>query len=525
MKIFGKTIAMLSAAVLTGALLLAACASGAAPVQREAGKAYNLVVLHTNDTHGQVLPVNGRGGLAERATYVNRVRAENQNVLLLDAGDMNTGTAISNMFAAEPDVRSYNIMGYNAMAVGNHDVSYGRERFRMQGELADFPIFTSNIMDGRNFLGGRQYIVRDFDGFRVGIFAITTLRTREIASGPFVQGLDFVNEIEAARRAVNLLRGREAVDIVIALTHIGDVSEVAGHVTSPVLAAAVPGIDLIVDGHSHTFFTEPTIVGDTRIVSVGTRGLQVGTAEIVIVDGNIADFVWEPVEIAGFTPDAAVSAMLAPYITAAEEALGEVVGRAADEFVFGDRLTRFRETAIGNMVTDGMAWFARDSFGQTVDFAFTNGGGIRAPLPSGDITRGGILTVLPFENFVYVASLSGARVVELFDFIATIPPGNGGFPQFSEEVRYTLNVQGQSISDLTIGGRPVDPNRTYRFVTNDFTLGGGDGYTVLTNATETFSTSTLLSDAIIEYIRHVQSVSGPIVPSTDGRMTVVGGPY
>jgi 5'-nucleotidase/UDP-sugar diphosphatase len=251
--------------------------------------------------------------------------------------------------------------------------------------------------------------------------------------------------------------------------------------------------------------------------------LQVGTAEIVIVDGNIADFVWKPVEIAGFAPDAAVSAMLAPYVEKAEEALGEVVGRAAGEFVFGDRLTRFRETEIGNMVTDGIAWFARNAFGQTVDFAFTNGGGIRAPLPAGDITRGGILTILPFENFVYVASLSGARVVELFDFIATIPPGNGGFPQFSGEVRYTVNVRDRVVSDLTVGGLPVDPDRTYRFATNDFTLGGGDGYTVLTNATEAFSTSTLLSDAVIEYIRHVQSVSGPIVPSTDGRMVVVGG--
>jgi 5'-nucleotidase/UDP-sugar diphosphatase len=520
MKIFGKTTTLLSAAALAVALLLAGCASGARPVAREAGKAYELVLLHTNDTHGTVLPVDGRGGLAERATYVSQVRAANPNVLLLDAGDVNTGTAISNMFRAEPDIRAFNMMGYEAMAVGNHDVSYGRERFAAQSAMADFPIFTSNVMDGRDFLGGRQYVVRDYDGFRVGIFALTTLRTREIAGGPFVAGLDFVNEIDAARSAVDRLRRREAVDIVIALTHMGDIRETDSHVTSADLAAAVPGIDVIIDGHSHSLFSEPARVGDTFIVSAGSRGFNVGTADITIVDGNIVDFSWAPVEISGFAPDAAVTEMLAPFVAGAEAALGEVVGRSEAEFVFGDRLTRYQETAIGNMVSDSIAWLVRTAFGQDVDFAFTNGGGIRAALPAGDITRGDIVTVLPFENFIYVATLSGAQVVELFDFIATIPQGNGGFPQFSREVRYTINVADRSISDLTIGGLPVDPNRTYRFGINDFNLAGGDGYVVLTGATEAFSTSTLLSDAVIGYI---QSMDAPIVPTTDGRIVVVGG--
>jgi 5'-nucleotidase/UDP-sugar diphosphatase len=525
MKIFGKTraIALLSAAAVAGALLLAACAGGARPVQREAGRAYELLLLHTNDTHGTVLPVNGRGGLAERAAFVSGARAANPNVLLLDAGDLNTGAAISNMFRAEPDILAYNMMGYAAMAVGNHDISYGRERFEMQNALANFPIFSSNIMDGRNFLGGRQYVVQDFEGFRVGIFTLTTLRSREIAGGgTFVGGLNFINEIEAARAAVDLLRRREAVDIVIALTHIGDVRESDSQVRSPELAAAVPGIDIIVDGHSHTLFSEPMRVGDTFIVSAGERGFFVGAAAITIVDGNIASFDWAPVEITGFAPDAAVAAMLAPFIASAEEALGEVVGQAASEFVFGDRLPRYQETAIGNMVSDGVAWYVRNVLNQSADFAFTNGGNIRAPLAAGDMTRGDIITVLPFENFIYVVSLSGAEIIEMFDFIATIPQGAGGFPQFSQEVRYTLNVPERRISNLTIGGAPVDPSRTYRFVTNDFLLSGGDGYEVLTRAREPFSTSMLKSEMVIEYI---QSIGAPIVPATDGRMVVVGGVF
>jgi len=128
--------------------------------------------------------------------------------------------------------------------------------------------------------------------------------------------------------------------------------------------------------------------------------------------------------------------------------------------------------------------------------------------------------VLPFENMLYIVSLYGSEIIELFNFIATIPQGNGGFPQFSQEVRFTLDVPNRSVSNLTIGGAPVDPNRIYRFVTNDFILAGGDGYTVLTRAHNPLNTSLLLSYVVIEYIN---SRDGIITPSTDGRMVVIGG--
>jgi 5'-nucleotidase/UDP-sugar diphosphatase len=145
---------------------------------------------------------------------------------------------------------------------------------------------------------------------------------------------------------------------------------------------------------------------------------------------------------------------------------------------------------------------------------------MRAELPRGPLTRENILTVLPFENMLYIVSLRGSDIIELFNFIATIPQGNGGFPQFSREVRYTLDVPNRSVSNLTIGGAPVNPSRMYRFVTNDFILGGGDGYAVLTRAENRLDTSLLLSYVVIEYI---DSQRGVITPSTDGRMVVIGG--
>lgn len=487
-----------------------------------AGPTQELVLLHTNDHHGVVLPNNGRGGLAQVAAYVKAVKAANPQVLLIDAGDINTGTALSNMFAAEPDILAYNIMGYDAATFGNHEFDGDQEKLLRQIEQAQFPFISSNIKtaDG-NYLGAGPYLIKEYDGFTVGLFGITTLRTKIIASPD--PSLEFINEIEAAREMVDILRNQEGVDIVIAITHIGDVKEAPDHITSPELAEAVPGIDIIVDGHSHSFFEAPlkTETGDTWIVSANEWGKYVGHGKLTIRDRMLVNFTWVPVEIA---PDAEVNAMLGPYIEEANASLKEVVGEAAAPFVFGNRLTRYQETALGNLITDANVWYFQTVYNQQIDFAFHNGGNIRAELPQGPITQEQILTILPFENYLYIVSLKGSDIIELFNFIGAIPQGSGGFPQFSGEVRYTIDKSaGQDkgvITDLTIGGAPVDPDRTYRFCTNDYILGGGDGYEVMSRAQDPFNTSLLLSYVVVEYIK---AQNGALSPITDGRLTVIGG--
>jgi len=506
------------AAVLAAAMLLG-CAGTAKPVERVAGKAYELVFLHTNDHHGSLLPNNNLGGIAERATFIKSVRAENQNVLLLDAGDINTGPALSNMFAAEPDLKAYNLIGYDAATFGNHEFDGTFGKLDQQIALANFPYVCSNVKTSNGkFLGGHQYLVKNYDGFRVGIIGITTLRTLIIASPD--KNLRFLPEIQAAQAAVDLLLNKEKVDFIIALTHIGDKQEAEDHVTSPMLAQAVQGIDIIVDGHSHSKFEEAMKVGNTWIVSANEWGKFIGQGKLAIVDGKIVNFEWKPVEIAGaYKPDAEITAMLAPYIEKADASLKEVIGQASDTFIFGNRLTRYQETALGNMICDANTWYFRNN-GQNIDFAFHNGGNMRAELPKGPLTREQILTVLPFENYLFIVSLKGSQIIEFFNFIATVPQGNGGFPQFSKEVRYTLNVPAKTVTNLTIGGAPVDPNKTYRFCTNDWLLGGGDGYVILTQSQNPLNTSLLLSYVVIEYIA---SQKGIITPVLDGRMTVVGG--
>jgi len=504
---------------LLPAVFLLAGSLYAAPLQEGSyGKTGELILLHTNDHHGTVLPNNGRGGLAEAAAYIKSVKALNNNVLLLDAGDINTGSALSNMFNAEPDILAYNMMGYDAVVFGNHEFDGTHDKLNNQIKLAKFPFVSSNIktQDGK-FLGGNRYIVKKFGGITVGIFGITTLRTKTIASPD--KSLVFINEIDAASDVVKILQDTEKADIIIALTHMGDVKEMPDHITSVDLAGAVPGIDVIIDGHSHSFLKEPLKSGNTWIITANEQGKYIGHAKLNIVGGKLDSFSWEPVSIG---PDPEVAEMLKPYIEKAGAALKEVIGEAADTFVFGNRLTRYQETAVGNIVTDANAWYFKTVSGMDVDFVFHNGGNIRAELPKGPITRERILTILPFDNYLYIVSMSGADINELFKFIAAIPQGNGGFPQFSSGVRLTIDKTSGSgvVKELTIGGKPVDPNKTYRLCTNDYILGGGDGYEVMKKATDPLNTSILLSYVVTEYIK---AQKGPIKPVTDGRLNIVGG--
>jgi len=508
--VFKRGFLFLAAFLIAGVLF-------AAPI-RDSGRNGELILLHTNDFHGSLLPNSGRGGIAEMAAFVNAVRAVNPQVLLVDAGDFNTGSALSNMFDAEPVILGYNMMGYDAITFGNHEFDGTMEKLQTQMALADFPFVSSNIttQDGA-YLGGNRYVIKHYNNFTVGIFGITTSRTKIIASPD--SSLIFMNEIEAARNTVNILRNVERVDIVIGLTHLGDVKESDDSVTSIELAKAVEGIDIIIDGHSHTYYDAPKRAGDAWIVSANEWGKYIGYGKLTIQNGRLADFKWTPVPIG---PDFAVNEMLTPYVEAANASLKEVIGTATDTFIFGNRLTRYQETALGNMITDANVWFLRNVSNQRIDFAFHNGGNIRAELVRGPITREQILTILPFENYLYIVSMTGSQIIELFDFIATIPQGNGGFPQFSADVRYTIDKTAGNgvIRNLTIGGAPVDRNRIYRFCTNDYILGGGDGYTAMLNASDQFNVSLLLSYAVIEYIR---AHGGSISPGLDGRLNVIGG--
>jgi 5'-nucleotidase/UDP-sugar diphosphatase len=533
----------LCAALFVAGALFAGCATGGISnyppltdgksLPHENGVVYELVVLHTNDHHGSTLASSAKeGGLAERATFVNSVKQAHANVLILDAGDINTGTALSNMFDAEPDIRAYDLIGYRAVAVGNHEFDKPFPTLEKQIAESTFDFIAANIVRSNGRYLDKPYIIQDYtdsrgNGFRVAVIGLTTRRSLVVARPD--SSLKFLPEIDAAKTMVKYVRNVEKADVVIICGHIGDVSETDGQTTSVALAKALLAsslpVDLIIDGHSHSKFEEAKIVGGIPIVTANEWGKYMGEAVLKIQNGRTIDIVWKPVHIttAEFPPDAATLALLAPYVEKADASLKEVVMKTSDEFIFGNRLPRYRETAAGDLVCDAFNWYVRTKLGIESDFAITNGGGIRAALPKGDVTREAIKTMLPFDNWLFVVKLPGNKVLELFDFIPTQNQGAGGFAQVSKEVKYTLTYDAEGkngkITGVTIGGKPVDPKKTYTVVTNDYMAGGGDGYTAL-QSKDMLNTSMWLSDVIVDYAK---TLPQPVRPATDGRIMVIGG--
>ncbi|MBQ7612518.1 MAG: 5'-nucleotidase C-terminal domain-containing protein [Spirochaetaceae bacterium] len=506
-------------------MIFASCATNNAsgPVKRELGKAYELTILHLNDTHGAVVATDGKGGLSFVADCIKKEKAKATNSLVVHAGDINTGSALSNMFNAEPDIKAFNAMGVDVATLGNHEFDGTMAKLKKQISQSKFTWLSANIKTANGKYFTKPYIIKNYDGFRIAVVGLTTNRTQVIASPD--KSLVFADEIETAREMVKIVREQELADIVIFATHIGDVEEAIGHVSSVKLAQSVEGIDLIIDGHSHSYFEKPLVVNGCYIVSANEYGKYVGKGVMEIVDGKLKSFNWAPIAITSdnFSPDPQVEKILAPYIDKANKSLKDVVLKTTAEFEFGNRLPRYIETAIGDFVADAVVDYV-ESTGVKLDGAFTNGGNIRAPLPKGNVTREDILTVLPFENYVYVISLKGDDVERLFQFIASIKQGNGGFAQVSKEIRYTItydkNGNGK-LSNLTIGGKPIDKNKTYRIATNDYLAGGGDGYEILKKSVDTYNTSMLFSTVVIDYAARLGS--GAITPMTDGRITVIGG--
>ncbi len=500
---------------------------------------HHLVVLHTNDTHGHPLkfylyPAPDVGGLPARATLIKGIKKENENVLLLDAGDLNTGRAESNLFRAKPDIIGYNYIGYDAMALGNHEFDHPLDVLRMQMAWAKFPFLSANIrVPGGKYLA-RPYIIKAFKGFKVAVLGLTTTETRGIANPQNIDGLIFLDEVETARNLVPELR-RQA-DLVIALVHLGIYP--SWNRGSKRLANEVEGIDLIVDGHTHTRLDAPIVVKHkasgrrTLIVQAWKWGLLMGRVDLWFQDSKIRDYRFRAIPVnlktvhkrahgrrayrfvgSEVKEDRRLLAMLKPYADEVKARLSEVIGYAERPFLY--RYARRKETPLGDLVADSMLWFTRRL---GVDFAIQNGGGIRDNLEPGPITMRDIYDILPFENTVVVLSLTGKDIEAVFDRIGAVTRGRGAFPQVSEGLRFTINQQKKRCENILIHGRPVDPARVYRVATNSYLANGGDGYFVFRDAEEKYDTSMLQRDVLIRYIR---SLGGRIRPKNRRRIHII----
>lgn len=448
------------------------------------GKTYKLTILHTNDHHGRFWSnKDGEYGLAARATLIKQLREEVENqggeVLLLDAGDVNTGVPQSDLLDAEPDFKGMAAIGYDVMAVGNHEFDKPLKTIlKQQKEWAKFPFISANIYDDKTqervF---PSHITKNLDGLEVTVFGLTTEDTPKKSKPENSAGLTFVSSVEEAKKLVPTLRPKS--DILIALTHIGHYPDEKHGADAPgdvTLARKVDGIDLIVGGHTQKPLFKPDIQNGTIIVQAFEWGKYVGKVDLEFKDGEVTlkSYQLIPVNLKDSTvkikDDEKIHALLKPYKDQGDKSLAIEIGSAEVEFIGRRDLVRTQETNLGNLVARSY----REKF--NADIGLTNSGGIRDSIYPGKISIETVMMVLPFGGEVVTTEFSGKELKNYIEYVVTkLTAGSGSFPQFSG-LEVVLDKKSQKILSLKVNGKPVVATQKYSLALPEFIAKGGDKY-------------------------------------------------
>lgn len=482
-----------------------------AAVNAEEGNVTTVTIVHTNDTHSRV---NDGVGFPKISSKVKALKEANPNVILVDAGDTFHGQTFATISKGETIVKVMNAVGYDVMTPGNHDFNYGQGRLLELAGLAQFPIVSANVVkaDGTTLL--EPYVIKEVGGLKIGIFGLSTPETAVKTNPKNVEGLTFADPVETAKKMVKELQGKD-VDAIIALMHLGIDKESTD--TSYRVRDNVEGIDLIIDGHSHS--TLDTIDNEgktTKIVSTGEYNNNLGIVNLTFENGelkSVEPVVFSSEAAAELEADAQISDLIAA-VTEENKVITSVVVGKTDVVLDGAREhVRGGETNLSNLITDAMLTLSG------ADMAITNGGGIRASIDAGDITMEEVITVLPFGNYVIVKEYTGAQILAALEHgTASYPELAGGFAQVAGAT-FTLDLNkeaGKRVSNVKINGVPLDLNKTYKVATNDFMAVGGDGYEMLKEG-KLVAELSALDEILIEYIQSLESIPAEVRP----RMTVI----
>lgn len=518
-----------------------------------------LVIIHTNDTHGRDVADDGILGTAAIAQLKKDYQAAGADTLLLNAGDAIQGTTLVNHSRGADAISFMNLAGYDAMCVGNHEFDWGYDNLKQLTASANFPVMGANVLDkasGNPVFQERQ-IFTTSTGLKVGVFGLATPETATSANPSGIQTLRFLGGEDLYRCAssqVDALKA-EGCDLIVALGHLGvDESSAAAGCRSVDLVNHVSGIDLFIDGHSHTAMEHGRPVSaeqypsfqnnsSTLIVSTGsglsnagivvydpaTKALDCGLVSASIYNGSD-----ETTAAAIYARDTAVIAELGKPFAVSEILLN------------GERApgNRTEETNLGDFAADALLYGANQATGNIIDAAITNGGGIRDSIPAGQISMLDMRTVFPFNNQICVLPITGQGLLETLEAATyCTPDAHGAFPQVAG-ITFTIDTSGiyqnggsystyyrcanpgTRIKDVTVNGEPLDLNKTYYIATNDFSAAGGDTYYAFKEAYEAggFNTGVALEDALIHYTK---DVLGGVIPRgkygvLQGRIQIIG---
>ena len=505
----------------------------------QAQDSFKLTLLHTNDTHSHHEPQsNGDGGVARQAAVLKQIRAEGGNTLLLDAGDRFTGTLFHKYYQGQENVKLMNALGYDAMALGNHEFDNGLEVLGKFVSVAQFAVLSANLSaDEVPELGQvAPSATVEVGGQKIGLIGLVTAETPEITINfPGKERLGWRDDYAAVVNAEAKKLSEEGINKIILITHIGlGVDEN--------VAAQLQNVDVIVGGHSHSLLSGtykdageqgyPESVQDADgntvyIVQAGDRTKYLGRLDLEFdAEGKITRARGDTILLSRYiTPDPDVQAMLDELAQPINELKQTPVtgsdGQAVtSQVMLSNKDCRVTECAIGNLISDAL----RAETGAQI--AIMNGGGIRADIDEGPVTLGDVLTVLPFGNTVATLKLSGADVLAaLENSVSRIGTGSGTgrFAQVSG-LRYHFDASREAGSRIIStevqqadgSFAALDPSAQYSIATNNFMRTGGDGYTMFqNNAIDPYDFGRPVEEALIDYmIDH-----NPVNVEAEGRIT------
>lgn len=498
----------------------------------------HIVILHTNDVHGAI------DNYASVAALKDAYEAAGAQVLLMDAGDFSQGSTSVNVSEGATAVELMNMAGYDVATTGNHEFDFGYANLKTLMEQAEFPILAANAFtaEGELAMDEANHTFQLGD-VTVGVFGLATPETATKAHPAKLEGVTFLAEDElfaCAQEQVDELTAA-GCDYIICLGHLGIDAESTGN-RSIDLLENVTGIDVFIDGHSHSTqsdIAEETngtgMVGDTVLTSTGTKLESVGVVDIA-ADGTIDASTLSMEELnatEGFTPDQDIATRVSEINAQIEEDMGQVIGTSEVDLDGVRENVRASETNLGDLITDAMLWQAGQD-NEEVDAAITNGGGIRASIAAGDITKKSVNDVLPFGNTLYVVELTGAELLEALEASTYCTPEPvGAFPQVAG-IEFTINTgaaydAGENypgttyaeptsinrVTILTVGGQAFDADATYTIVTNDFLAAGGDTYYAFSAAESGYDTGISLDQVVMDYI--TEELDGTVTAARYGQ--------
>jgi 5'-nucleotidase / UDP-sugar diphosphatase len=478
-----------------------------------ANETTSLTILYTNDIHAQFDPIQAVwlkdkpriGGFAYITTLIKQNRARAGNSVLLSAGDVMTGPPVSRLTKGEAIFDLLNLMGYDAMCLGNHEFDQGWENTVKRINQADFPVLAANIFyKGTDIPFAMPCTILNRGGIRIGIIGILGRTAAiETINKRLVKPLEFRDQIAVLQEWVPKLRPH--VDILILLAHEGKAGMQSANaegdpqrkLTKDIqVAATVPGIDVLITGHAHRGVETPIVVPETGTLIVSTYGLGTRLGRLVLnldmKTHHIVDYkgVLIPVLSDKIQPDKEAQARITKWEQKVKAITGEVIG-TADMDLLRDY---YRESPLGDLAADAYRKAAE------TDISMTNAGGLRADIPAGPITVGQILAMYPFENPIVRMSVTGNEIIQMLEHGASLEYGMAQISGLSCTIDLSRPV-GHRVVSASVAGKTVRPDRTYTLATSDYLADGGDGYTMLRSGRNVKSAGVFCTQAIIQFIR------------------------